>query len=197
MLEKIGIITVILMLAAVSAACSGSDDDPTKTPSVQSQSGLSVAFALQAGQRARDRSTRGDTSQGAAAPSSETVGDSTSRSAGSLRYSFSNDGLTVTGYGMATANADSAILELYFSTSSSYPRSATGSDGTSSSGSSPDSQTTPEASPRRICNRSSMRLLRLASIGATSNTSAVLTTTRTTPARLFASPSRTLASWAT
>lgn len=143
MLEKIGIITVILMLAAVSAACSGSDDDPTKTPSVQSQSGLSVAFALQAGQRARDRSTSGDTSQGAAAPSSETVGDSTSRSAGSLRYSFSNDGLTVTGYGMATANADSAILELYFSTSSSYPRPATGSDGTSTNGSSPDSQTTP------------------------------------------------------
>jgi len=143
MLKKIGILTVILMLAAGAVACSGSDNDPTKAPSVQSQSGLSVAFALQAGQRAQDRSTSGDRSQ-AAALGSETLGDGTSRSAGALSYSINNDGLTVTGYGMATANADSAILELYFSTTPSYPNPATGRDGSSSSGSAPsDSQTTP------------------------------------------------------
>jgi uncharacterized protein YggE len=44
-------------------------------------------------------------------------------------YSISNDGLTVTGYGLATASADSALLELYFSTSAAYPRTATGSSG--------------------------------------------------------------------
>jgi uncharacterized protein YggE len=52
-----------------------------------------------------------------------------------LTYAVSNDGLTVTGYGMATTDADSAILELYFSTTSVYPRTEP-STGDSSSGSS-------------------------------------------------------------
>jgi uncharacterized protein YggE len=137
----------MLALVAVGlAACSGGDD-PTKTPapSTRTQSGLSVAFAMQAGQRAQDRSVSGDKSTGsAAAPGSETVGDSTARSAGSLSYSIGNDGLTVTGYGMATADADSAILELYFSTTSTYPKPTTGSSGSSSDGSvPPESQDTP------------------------------------------------------
>jgi uncharacterized protein YggE len=145
MLKKVGILIGIALLAAGAVACGGGDSGPTKTPSVQSQSGLSVAFALQAGQRAQDRSTSSGSSsgQGAAAPGLNTTNDTASRSIGSLSYSVSNDGLTVTGYGMASANADSAILELYFSTTSAYPRPATGSDGTSSSGSTPGSQTTP------------------------------------------------------
>jgi uncharacterized protein YggE len=43
---------------------------------------------------------------------------------------------------MASAEADSAILELYFSTTSSYPRPADGGSG-SSPGAEPDAQTTP------------------------------------------------------
>jgi uncharacterized protein YggE len=144
MLKKIGTLIAVLMLAAAAAACgSGSDNIATKTPSVQSQSGLSVAFALQAGQKALERSTSGGTTsdQGAVAPGATT--DTVSSNVGALSYSVSNDGLTVTGYGMASAAADSAILELYFSTTSTYPKPATGSDGSSSSGSAPDVQSTP------------------------------------------------------
>ncbi len=149
MLKMVGILIGIALLAAGAAACGSGDNNPTKTPtpSVQSQNGLSLAFALQAGQRAVDRSTgsTSSSSQGAAAvaPGAKTANDMASSNVGSLSYALSNDGLTVTGYGMATANADSAILELYFSTSSSYPKPATGSSGSSSNGSAPDVQTTP------------------------------------------------------
>ena len=147
MLKNVVVLIGIALLAAGTAACGSGDNNPTKTPtpSVQSQSGLSVAFALQAGQRALDRSTSSVSSsgQGAVAPGAKTTGDTASSNPGSLSYSLSNDGLTVTGYGMATANADSAILELYFSTTSAYPSPATGSTGSSSSGSAPDVQTTP------------------------------------------------------
>jgi uncharacterized protein YggE len=145
MLKKVAILIGIALLTAGAVACGSGASSPTNTPSVQSQSGLSVAFALQAGQRALERSTSGGTSsnQGAVAPAAKTTQGTSSQGVASLGYSLSNDGLTVTGYGMAAANADSAILELYFSTSSSYPRPATGSSGSSSSGSTPGSQTTP------------------------------------------------------
>ncbi len=147
MLKNVVVLIGIALLAAGAAACGSGDNNPTKTPtpSVQSQSGLSVAFALQAGQRALDRSTSSASSsgQGAVAPGAKTTDGIASSNVGSLSYALSNDGLTVTGYGMAAANADSAILELYFSTSSSYPKPATGSSGSSSSGSAPDVQTTP------------------------------------------------------
>jgi uncharacterized protein YggE len=134
MLKNVVVLIGIALLAAGAAACGSGDNNPTKTPtpSVQSQSGLSVAFALQAGQHALDRSTSSasSSSQGAVAPGAKTTNGIASSNVGSLSYALSNDGLTVTGYGMAAANADSAILELYFSTSSS-------------SGSAPSSQTTP------------------------------------------------------
>ncbi len=70
MLKKAGILIGIALQAAGAVACGSGDSSPTKTPSVQSQSGLSVAFALQAGQRAQDRSTSSgsSSSQGAVAP---------------------------------------------------------------------------------------------------------------------------------
>jgi uncharacterized protein YggE len=144
MLKKVGILIAILMLAAGAVAC-GSGDGPAKTPSVQSQNGLSVAYALQAGQRAQERSSGGGGSsgQGAVAPGVDTTKDTASSNVSSLSYSVSNDGLTVTGYGMASANADSAILEFYFSTTAVYPKPATDTGGSSSSGSAQDSQTTP------------------------------------------------------
>jgi uncharacterized protein YggE len=125
MLNKIAILIGIFMLAAGTVACGSNDNSPTKTPSVQSQSGLSVAFALQAGQRAQDRAASSSTGQGAAAPGAATP-ETVSQSVGALSYSVSNDGLTVTGYGLASADADSASLELYFSTTSTYPRATTG-----------------------------------------------------------------------
>jgi uncharacterized protein YggE len=144
MLKKVAILIGIALLTAGAVACGSGASSPTNTPSVQSQSGLSVAFALQAGQRALERSTSGgSSSQGAVAPAAKTTQGTSSQGVASLGYSLSNDGLTVTGYGMAAANADSAILELYFSTTSAYPSPATGSSGSSSSGSAPSSQSTP------------------------------------------------------
>lgn len=126
MVNKIAILIGILMLAAGAVACGGNDDNtPTKTPVVQSQRGLSVAFAVQSGQRALDRAASGSsTGQGTVAPGLNTQ-ETASQRASSPGYSLSNDGLTVTGYGMATAVADSAILELYFSSTSTYPRATT------------------------------------------------------------------------
>ncbi|MEO8456488.1 MAG: SIMPL domain-containing protein [Chloroflexota bacterium] len=146
MLTKIAILAAGLALAAGAAACSSSDDNTsTTTPVVQSQHGISVAYALQAGQRAQERAA-GDSSSsngtGSLAPGVDSQ-KSGSNSASTLGYSLSNDGLTVAGYGLASASADSAILELYFSTNNVYPAS-TPTSGSSSSGSAPrDSATTP------------------------------------------------------
>jgi uncharacterized protein YggE len=145
MWKKVVIPIGVALLAVGTVACGGGGSSPTATPSVQSRSGLSVAFAIQAGQRALDRSTSSTSSsgQGAVAPGAKTTNGTATSNVGSPSYSLSNDGLTVTGYGMATANADSAILELYFSTTSAYPSPATGSTGSSSSGSTPGSRATP------------------------------------------------------
>lgn len=123
----------VALLAATAVACGDSGTaTSTPTPQIHSQKGLVVAAAVQAGQRAQDQLTAGaaETSQGAAQ-------DRTAAAASGLQaaYSVSNDGLTVTGYGMASSAADSAVLELYFSTSAAYPRTGSGSSGGSQSGS--------------------------------------------------------------
>lgn len=55
MLKKVGILTAILLLAAGAVACSSSDNDPTKTPTVRSRNGLSVAFAIPRPATAQDK----------------------------------------------------------------------------------------------------------------------------------------------
>ena len=136
-MKKLLIVVAAGILAATAVAC-GSDNTnktaaPTATPQIQSQSGLAVAAAVQAGQRAQDQLTSSDkssTGSGSLAPSAETSNGSNA-SVYNASYSISNDGLTVTGYGMASTAADSAVLELYFSTSGVYPTTGSGSsDGT-------------------------------------------------------------------
>lgn len=131
---------IILLLAAAllvagGVACSGGGSSPTPTPQIRSQKGLLVAAAVQAGQRAQNQLSSGgeQADDGSAAPGSQTD-TSGSDGVSSAAYAISNDGLTVTGYGMATADADSAMLELYFSTISAYPRTDSGSSDSSQSG---------------------------------------------------------------
>jgi uncharacterized protein YggE len=112
-----------LVVAAV--ACGGDSSSPAPTPEVRSQSGARVAAAVKAGERFQQQlSEGGGQSDGSAAPASARGGDSASYPAAA--YAISNDGITVAGYGMAVADADSATLELYFSTTSVYPRSDSG-----------------------------------------------------------------------
>jgi uncharacterized protein YggE len=135
----------LVAIALLAAACGGDDDDGTNgnngVGEIQTERGLGVAFALQAGERAQDRASGDEEGDGSAAPGAPSGVDAASRSA-SAAYAFSNDGLTVTGYGMASTAADSAILELYFSTTAAYPREDDGGSG-SSPGAEPDSQTAP------------------------------------------------------
>ena len=139
---KLAAIIAVLLLAAAAAACGGGDSTSTSTststqppPEIASHGGLPVAFAMQAGQKALDRSTSqtGSSSSTGGTSASQPGAETSSSSVAGMAYSVSNDGLTVTGYGMASAKADSAILELYFSTSSSYPKPETGSGSSSSS----------------------------------------------------------------
>jgi uncharacterized protein YggE len=137
---RIPVILLLLttLLAGTIVGCGGGGSTSTPSPQIHLEKGLVVAAAVQAGQRAQDQLTAGGKStSGAVAPGART-GTSASTS-GSAAYSISNDGLTVTGYGLASANADSALLELYFSTSSAYPRPDTG--GSSQSSTTPSTPT--------------------------------------------------------
>ena len=144
---KVGLVALLLLaVASVATACGGDDEQAAE---IRTQRGLAVALAAQAGQSAQDRASgEGDTNNGtggAGQPASlypdATRGDA---AAGALLQPAS-EGLTVTGYGMASADADSALLELYFSSSDAYPRTEPSdpSGGTGSSG----AADTPAASP--------------------------------------------------
>ncbi len=140
---KIGIALVGGLLIAIAAACGGGDGQ-APAPSIQANKGLAVALALQAGQRAQERSA-GTTSQGSTTTNGAVAPDASARASTSglpiAAYALGNDGLTVTGYGVGSAQADSAILELYFSTNASYPKPGSSSSGSGSGGSSPGSAT--------------------------------------------------------
>ncbi|MDO8617172.1 MAG: SIMPL domain-containing protein [Dehalococcoidia bacterium] len=145
MKTRFGIALAVLSAIFTLAGCGSGDSDPSPSPSVQANKGLSVALAIQAGQRAQERSAASTSQEGGGASGQAASGASTAYTSNALApaYALSNDGLTVTGYGIASAQADSAILELYFSTSSSYPR--TGISDSTSPGSS--GQTTPATAP--------------------------------------------------
>lgn len=138
MATRFALIVAAVLLTAGAAACGGGGGGPTATQEVRSQQGLLVAAALQAGQRAQDQLSGAGEGDGSAAPGAQTRDTGTTDIAAAA-YSLSNDGLTVSGYGMAAASADSAILEMYFSTTAVYPRTDEG----GSSGSSDSGQTTP------------------------------------------------------
>jgi len=146
----IGLIAV-LTLALVSAACGGDDGD--EQASIRTQKGLAVAAI--SGQLGGDQS--GGQSADIGAPNTGGDGAETADRSGKgggmgftgLDYSpalqAGGSGITVQGYGTATTDPDSAIIEFYFSRSGyggePKPVPVPGEDGTTSSGSSGSSET--------------------------------------------------------
>jgi hypothetical protein len=126
-------IGALLALAAlgVLVACGGDDGGDGDVSGIRTQKGLAVA-ALTEGLAASEGQESDTAAPGApvlatdgqvgGGAGSTTIGYDTAISQkDSMRYGGapllqqSNDGITVQGYGSATANADSAIIELYFS----------------------------------------------------------------------------------
>ena len=143
-------LVAVLALALVSAACGGDDGD--EQASIRTQKGLAVAAI--SGQLGGDQtSSRGaDIAAPNAGGDSAETADRSSTGAdlgfAGLDYSPSlqagGTGITVQGYGTATTDPDSAIIEFYFSRSGDIkpePVPLPGEDGTSSSGSSGSSET--------------------------------------------------------
>ena len=135
---KIGlIVTALLMVTA--AACGGGDKKGDEQ--VRANSGLSVAFAAQARAHAAEQGISTETSNGFGGGGQAI--DTAQSSAGEIAlqsYGGGLPGLTVLGYGMASAAADSAILEFYFSTGIAVKPDAV--PGNTGSGSSEQAQTT-------------------------------------------------------
>lgn len=100
---------VIALLAVVaSSACGGDSDEP---PQIQSAHGDAVRAAVLA---AADRAGPGytdDERDGRDAPSGAIAPDALPEA---LALQQASTGITVTGYGVASTEADSALLELYF-----------------------------------------------------------------------------------
>ncbi len=129
-------IAATIAAAALFAACGGSDASTgsNQTSQIKTQHGLAVA-AFAADFARSSSSTTNTTANSAAAPAAQTgpssgtssggsaaadmsksAAGSSSLVAGAPQAATSNDtGITVQGYGMATADADSAIVQFYFS----------------------------------------------------------------------------------
>ena len=120
----VGTIGVLILIGA-ALACGGDGDDTLS--GVRTQKGLSVA-ALTEGLKASQTNTSGG---GAAVPAERQPGGASAQSGTGYDASSgvgiagpvdrmplqqqSNDGITVQGFGSASADADSAIVEFYFS----------------------------------------------------------------------------------
>lgn len=166
-------IAATIAAAALFAACGGSDASTggNQTSQIKTQHGLAVA-AL-AANFSQSSSSGNSSAASAALPASEAFGPSSgSRSGGSAaadmsksaagssglvagapQAATSNDtGITVQGYGMATADADSAIVQFYFSSYNNImppmPVPMPGEDG--SSGSTPSDVKPTIASPGTV-----------------------------------------------
>ena len=129
-------IATTVVTAALFAACGGGDASTSgnQTSQIKTQHGLAVA-ALAADFARSSSSTGNTTANGASLPAPQTGQNGTNVSGGSAPADISksaagssslvagapqaatsnNTGITVQGYGMATADADSAIVQFYFS----------------------------------------------------------------------------------
>jgi len=117
----------VLVLVGAALACGGDGDGGGKLSGVRTQKGLSVA-ALTAGLTASQTSNSGRGSavpaenQSGGAPAQPATGYDARSAAGIAGprdrmplLQQSNDGITVQGFGSAAADADSAVVEFYFS----------------------------------------------------------------------------------
>lgn len=140
--------TILAVLALGAVACNGGDDGDSNEPEIRIQKGLAVAAASENIGRSSD--TTGESSEDLAAPSAPgtdgAAADSDVARTGpysplpDLAAQQSTDGITVSGYGSASADPDSAIIEFYFGrngggVSPAVPETRS-SDSTSGSGSS-------------------------------------------------------------
>jgi uncharacterized protein YggE len=129
-------IATTVVTAALFAACGGSDASTSgnQTSQIKTQHGLAVA-ALAADFARSSNSTTNTTANDGSLPASQTGQNSANVSGGSAAAytgksaagssslvagapqaaTSNNTGITVQGYGMATADADSAIVQFYFS----------------------------------------------------------------------------------
>jgi Protein of unknown function (DUF541). len=166
-------IAATIAAAALFAACGGSDASTggNQTSQIKTQHGLAVA-ALAADFARSSSSTTNTTANSAAAPAAQTgpsggtssggsaaadisksAAGSSSLVAGAPQASTSNDtGITVQGYGMATADADSAIVQFYFSNYNNIvpPMPVPMPDANGSSGSTPSDVKPSIASPGTV-----------------------------------------------
>lgn len=133
-MPKIGFIVSALVLV-LAASCGGGGKNQDEQ--VHANSGLGVAFAAQAGARAAGLGISSEASKSSGGGGGQPALDTGQRSAGDIVLQSSGGGLpglTVLGYGMASAAADSAILEFYFSTGTVVkPDAVPGSTGSNSS----------------------------------------------------------------
>jgi uncharacterized protein YggE len=131
-MRRLGLIAAVLLLAG-AAACGGGDTK--EEGQVRANSGLGVAFAAQAGSRAADRGAAAESPDGGGgAPAVDGGGDAGPEIA-LQTTSGGLAGITVLGYGMASATADSAIVEFYFSTGAVVKPDVPADSGSGSSGS--------------------------------------------------------------
>jgi uncharacterized protein YggE len=112
-MRKLLVIAAAFALAAAAAACGGGDGEEEE-PGIRTEQGLSVAAAAQAGERAEDRAAAG--AADAEAPPDYLAPEIAASQIVAEAAVGSLEGLTVSGYAMASIAADSAILELYFTT---------------------------------------------------------------------------------
>lgn len=154
----VGTLLAVASLALL-VACGGGDDDSGGVSNIRTQKGLAVA-ALTEG-LAATRGEESDTAAGAPVPAADRQASGGSGTAigydtalaqkDSVRYGGApllqqgSDGVTVQGYGSATADADSAIIEFYFSrngpiTDISSGRAEPGSSGGGAEPAAPDVQ---------------------------------------------------------
>jgi uncharacterized protein YggE len=101
---------LVVLVPGIFAACGDGEEKDIRT-----QQGLGVGLAALSARERSEAAQAGQADSGALAPS-ETGREATDRSVsfGSAAVQQSQTGITVPGFGSATADADSAVLELYF-----------------------------------------------------------------------------------
>ena len=139
----------LVALGLLAVACGGDDDGGGDQTAIRTTKGLSVAALggnLGVGgdsSASADSESTGASIGGAAAPAASRIGAGGDMAAGlAPALQEGGNGITVQGYGSATADPDSAVAEFYFGTNVSYPKPEPlpfPSDGSSSSGSSGNS----------------------------------------------------------
>jgi uncharacterized protein YggE len=149
--RKLPVFGILAVVAAGVLLSACGDDDDNGGSQIRTESGLGVAMVAANADLARSADDQeGDQSGGAVGPETPPRGGADAGTVGEADQSVvmqqTADGITVSGYGTATVEADTAIVEFYFGTYGAVPGRpedpAEPSEGGGSSGSDTDEQTT-------------------------------------------------------